>query len=240
MYNKNVGLIGSGKWGKILETKLKKYSNLLFVANSKYKYLEKLKKVEWVFIATPDKTHFKIVNKCLDQKKSIFCEKPLTLSYHKSKFLFDKANKNRLKLFVDEIQIYYGKKIKLKKINHITRKKKGIGDPNNLLYRFAYHDFYFLYDKLRKKKIKKIQIIDCKKDLKFKIIYYDKSEFNFDYSLNNNSKIHKINNTNFVTKKDILSKMIKNVLNEKINYNKNRERSLFANKLIDNIKKKLK
>ena len=61
----------------------------------------------------------------------------------------------------------------------------------------------------------------------------------FDYSLNSLKKIHKINNHNFVTKKDLLTLMIKKVLNEKVNYKKNKEISLFSNKVIDKIQKKL-
>ena len=62
MYLKPAGLIGIGKWGKILKGKIEKNSNLIFCENSKTKYKKKLKKIEWVFIATPENTHKKIVN----------------------------------------------------------------------------------------------------------------------------------------------------------------------------------
>ena len=235
MQPKSTGLIGIGRWGKILKEKIQKNSNLIFSANSKSKYHNKLKKIEWVFIATPDNTHKKIVNKCLKEKINIFCEKPLTKSYFESNKLFLKAQKLGVKLFVDEIQTYIKKNIKLKKINYISRKKRGYGNPKDLLYRFAYHDFYFLYKQLRNKNIKKIKILDSNKDLKF-YIKYENLILNFDYSLNSKKKIHYINNTNLITKKDILSKMIINVINGKVNFDKNKKKSLFANKLIDRIK----
>ena len=234
-----VGLIGIGKWGAILNKKLKKNSNLVFSVNSKTPYLDKLNSVDWIFIATPDETHFSIVKKILKRKKNIFCEKPLTLNYKKSKYLFDLAKKNKTRLYVDNIQTFYKKKIFLKKNNFITRQKKGKGSPKYLLYRFAYHDFYYLYDFLKNKKIKQILIEDKKRDLRFKIIYKDKTIFNFHYSLNSEKKIHMINKFNFVTKKDLLNIMIKSVIKSKVNFNKNQKQSLFANLLIDKIRKKL-
>ena len=239
MSKSRVGLIGVGKWGSILSKKIKKNSKLIFSANSKTNYDDKLKFVDWVFVATPDKTHFSIVKKIIKNKLNVFCEKPLTLNYKKSKYLFDLAYKNKIKLYVDNVQSFHNKKILLSKNNFISRKKTGLGNPKYLLYRFAYHDFYFLYDYLKKKKIKKIFIEDKKKDLKFKITYTDKSVFNFNYSLNSKKKEHRINKINLTTKIDLLNKMIKSVLENKVDFDKNRAQSLFANQLIDKIKKKI-
>lgn len=239
MHKPKAGLIGNGKWGSIIRQKLEKNSKLLFTANSKTLYLQKLKFIDWVFIATPDQTHFSLVKKMIKKKKNIFCEKPLTLNYKKSKFLFSLASKNKVKLYVDNIQSFHTKKIKLSKNNYITRQKKGSGNSKYLLYRFAYHDFYYLYDYLKNKKLKSIKIEDKKKNLKFKLTYNDLSVFNFYYSLNSNKKIHMINQKSFLTKKDLLSIMIKAVMNNKVNFVKNQKQSLFANQLIDKIQKKL-
>lgn len=238
MSRPKVGLIGIGKWGSILREKLEKHSNLIFTANSKTKYQKKIKEVDWIFVATPDKTHFKIIRKLLNYNKNIFCEKPLTLSYKKSKKLYNLAKTKKIKLYVDDIQTFYRKKIIFKKDNFVERKKKGIGDPKNLLYRFAYHDFYFLEKKL-KSKIKSLLIKDAKKNLKFQINYYNNLSFNFDYSLNSEKRVHKINNSNFITKRDLLSSMIYKVLRNKVDFKKNMRISLFSNRLIDKIAKKI-
>ena len=174
----------------------------------------------------------------MDKKINIFCEKPLTKTYSQSLKLFEKAKKNQIRLCVDQIQCFLKKKIKLNKNNYITRQKKGYGSIKNLLFRFAYHDFYFLYDYLKNKKIKNIEIINVKDNLKFKI-NFEKISILFYYNLNSEKRIHKINSTNLITKKDILSKMIKDVLSEKVDFEDNKNRSLFANKLIDEIVKKL-
>lgn len=233
------GLIGTGKWGSIIKQKLKKNSKLLFTADSQTFYLDKLKFIDWVFVATPDRTHFSLVKKMIKQKKNIFCEKPLTLNYRNSKILFNLASKNNTKLYVDDIQSFHPKKVKLSKNNYITRQKKGSGNSKYLLYRFAYHDFYYLYEYLKNKKLKSIKIEDKKENLKFKLIYDDLTIFNFYYSLNSEKKIHMINHKSLLTKKDLLDIMIKAVFKNKVNFVKNQKQSLFANQLIDKIRKKL-
>ena len=110
MHFKSTGLVGNGKWGKILKKKIKTNSNLIFTANSKSKYFKKISQIDWIFIATPDSTHYKIVNKCLDKKINIFCEKPLTKTYSQSLKLFEKAKKNQIRLYVDQIQCFLKKK----------------------------------------------------------------------------------------------------------------------------------
>ena len=66
---KDVGLIGCGYWGQILLSKLKKLSNLKFVCSSKDNYIYKLNSVKWIFIATPNATHYEIVKTCLASGK---------------------------------------------------------------------------------------------------------------------------------------------------------------------------
>ena len=106
------------------------------------------------------------------------------------------------------------------------------------MFRFAYHDFYFLYEKVKKFKISKIKIINIKDCLEFKIDFGNKSFF-FHYNLNSKKKVHSFNSINLMTKKDVLSKMVKDVLNEKVDFKNNKNKSLFANKLIDKIIKKI-
>ena len=100
----NVGLIGYGKWGKILYDKLVQISNVKFICKSKDNYFTKLKDVDWIVVATPDNTHYDIVKNCLWKGKNVFCEKPLTLNYEQSKKLYEFARMGKVKLYVDDIQ----------------------------------------------------------------------------------------------------------------------------------------
>ena len=63
--------------------------------------------------------------------------------------------------------------------------------------------------------------------------------FFFHYDLNSKKKVHRFNSVNLITKKDVLSKMIKDVLNEKVDFTNNKSKSLFANKIIEKIIQKI-
>ena len=75
LFNKGK-IVGTGSHKELI-----KNSNLIFSANSKSNYKKKINELEWVFVATPDKTHFKIVKNLLKLKKNVFCEKPLSLNF---------------------------------------------------------------------------------------------------------------------------------------------------------------
>ena len=79
-----VGLIGYGKWGRILYKKLESLCDVRFICRSKDDYESKLKDVDWVVVATPNDTHYEIVKNCLNAGKNVFCEKPLTPTYEQS------------------------------------------------------------------------------------------------------------------------------------------------------------
>ena len=79
MKKKNVGIIGNGKWAKIMIPKIKKFANIKFIANTKTGYKKfNLSKISWIFVLTNNATHYDIVKYFLNKKKKVFCEKPLT------------------------------------------------------------------------------------------------------------------------------------------------------------------
>ena len=82
----------------------------------------------------------------------------------------------------------------MKKDNFIERKKKGIGDPKNLLYRFAYHDFYFLENKL-KSKIKSMITNHSSKQINEKTMKIMKPMNNQRRSIENQPKIVRVKKT---------------------------------------------
>ena len=62
---KNILIIGYGKWGKKVTNILKKISNIKHILRSKNNYKKlNLDKINWVFVLTPNITHFKIVKQC--------------------------------------------------------------------------------------------------------------------------------------------------------------------------------
>ena len=112
-----VGLIGKGKWGLKIKKKLAKIADLKFVIGKKKNFFNDIKKnnIRWVFIATPNTTHYSIVKKCLKTGINVFCEKPLCLSLIQAKTLVNLAKKKNLKLYVSDLYSFYSSC--LKKLN---------------------------------------------------------------------------------------------------------------------------
>jgi len=239
----NTGLIGRGKWGIKLKSKLIKNTNLKFMCGKDTNYSKLIKKnnVNWVFIATPNHTHYKIVKNCLNLKVNVFCEKPLTESLLNSKNLFNIAKKNKVKLFVSDVYSFHNKKIsKLKTKNIVYRSKKVKGNDTEFLNRFMYHDVSILYKFINKTKIKSLQFHKNKKLINLNIVFKNYKQILFKYDLSSKQKKHRINNINLLTKKDILKEMLYNVIYKKNNIKNNNEKALFVLKFINLVKRKIK
>ena len=240
-----VGLIGNGKWASKIKPNLIKISNLKFICDSKKSYLKKIKenKIKWVFIATPNKTHYSIVRDCLNKKINVFCEKPLCLTSHKAKKLIQITKEKKVKLYVSDIYDYYSKKFyKLILSNNIYRSKFIKGSDTEFFNRFMYHDISILYYFLKKNKAKLYTYIPNQRKKLFKIVieFANNKKINFLYNLNSNKKMHFVNNTNIYSKKNYLQKMIVNVLYDKVDIKKNNEKALFIIDYLAKIKKEIK
>ena len=84
----NICLVGYGKWGKLLYKKLIEITKVKKILNSKNYSLKKLDSIDWIVIATPDNTHYKIIKDCLKQfsvlsdkekkKSTIICLKTIS------------------------------------------------------------------------------------------------------------------------------------------------------------------
>ena len=228
-----VGLIGLGYWGKILNSKLETFCDVKFTCRSNDTYLDKLDDVDWVIVSTPNDTHYEIVKNCLWAGKNVFCEKPLTLTYEQSEKLFRLAKMRNVKLYVDDIQNYRNYDFEIMEHNLVERRKLG-GNLRDVLYILTYHDLYVLYKYVKHSEIEDIILIDNKSKLHFKIKFNDIT-IEFIYDLNSKEREHHINGCSLAGDDDILSKMLSDVLNDKVDFDYNEEVSLFTNKMIDKI-----
>ena len=68
MIKAKVGIIGCGRWGKKIIKELKKISQISFIYNSKIDYKKFNPNIDWIFILTPNHTHYKLVNFFLKKK----------------------------------------------------------------------------------------------------------------------------------------------------------------------------
>ena len=73
MKKKNIGIIGFGKWTKTIFPILSNYFNINFIINSKVNYkIFNLNGLDWIFVLTNNKSHYKIVKYFLNKKKKCF------------------------------------------------------------------------------------------------------------------------------------------------------------------------
>ena len=233
----NAGVIGYGKWGKIFVKQLNKVAKIKFILNSSDKLPNKLVNIDWIFILSSNKTHEKFVSLILKKKINVFCEKPLTESFSTSQKLLKLSQKNKVKLYVDNIEKFKNKIIRLNKNNFIKRGKyfRKKQSFKEILFKLFYHDAYLLYDSIKAKKIKQIKIIKTDNQLNVDI-NYSKFQLNFIYSLKEKKSYHQINNVNLRKYNgNPLLKMITKVLNNQCNYIENRNSALFANSLIEKL-----
>ena len=238
MTRKKILVCGKGKWGKKVIKQLKKLSKPIVVIDTKT-YFKKidLTDIDWVFVLTPNNTHFRLVSYFLSKKKNVFCEKPLTQSLLKTKYLVSLAKKNKCKLYISDVEIYKNKRINKTKKLYVIRTKKSSGTTKEILYSLVYHDIYLLENYLRPINNIKILKIERKNRLQLKL-EQNKISFSFDYDLNAKNKKHFINNKNFLRfVGNPLNKMIFKILNRSVNFKKNQNTAIFCNKLIDKILK---
>ena len=230
----SIALVGYGKWGKILNKRLKKFCHVKYILRSKDNIKKIYGKVKWAVVATPDKTHYKILKKLINAKINIFCEKPLTTSFKTSKKLIQLAKKNKVKMYISDIEKFKNKKIELKKKNFIYRSRKQKIKNYDFLRRLFYHDIYLLYPKLKFEKIKNIKFLKNLYNIEI-LIAERKRTFTFNYVLGK-SKSHKINDVNFFSNKDYIETMIKKVFSSKVNYKANQLCAINTIKILEKTK----
>ena len=73
--------------GKKIVPIINKECEIKFISNTKIPYKNFKNKVDWIFILSNNKTHYKIAKFFLEKKINVFCEKPLTENYLQSKNL---------------------------------------------------------------------------------------------------------------------------------------------------------
>lgn len=112
-----VALIGFGYWGKIIYKNFKlipeiteiKICDPLFADQKIDGVEEKIDSqyhdydVDCAFVVVPARHHKKVVEFFLNKKVHVFCEKPLCLNQDDVNYLYNLAEKNNVRLFVDWI-----------------------------------------------------------------------------------------------------------------------------------------
>lgn len=188
-----IALIGLGYWGTIVantvvsmnkfrkiyiyDTDKEKVKNLKYKFASSVEYLsfEEIKKnneIKNIFLATPPKNNFKLLNTLIKHDKNILIEKPglINLSYYKKIKQVINKSKSKSKISFGYIYIYNDyikliKKIifskKLGKIRYINFQRQNFGPIRNKVsaaFDLATHDISILYYLLNEKMVLKKSI----------------------------------------------------------------------------------
>lgn len=162
-------IIGFGRWGKKLIEEFNRYSEIIYAVNNGNKEdinwlrknfpkilhttdLEKVIKrddIDFIIIATPIKTHYRIAKLCLENNKNIFLEKPPCLHFKEGLTLLRIAKQKKQLIFVDNTYSFDPafKNLSSKIKNRVPQKTKftwlkfGSFD-SDILWNLAYHDIF--------------------------------------------------------------------------------------------------
>ena len=95
-----VGLLGHGKFGKKIESKLLKISNIQLVRTytSSNDWWDVKDNLDWIIISTPNEFHYEQAKHFLERNINVFCEKPGTLSTTSLQELIDISKKKQCKI----------------------------------------------------------------------------------------------------------------------------------------------
>lgn len=132
-----VGLIGKGKWGKVIDKTIKELS--LSDDFFSIDFVEP-EHADWVIISTPNDLHYEQVMTWLAAGKNVFCEKPLTLTYDSAIQLFEFADVMNCKLYVDDVFSWRDDYPIYDDMNYFVWTKPQQKDVN-FIDRLAYHHF---------------------------------------------------------------------------------------------------
>jgi len=168
-----IGQVGLGRWGKNLfrnyyslpgcqikygcdsnsdqlEKSSKEYADISFVDD--YGVILKDQEVEAVVIATPAPFHYEVAKKCLEARKHVFVEKPITLDVNQANELLRLARANKKRLMVGHLLLYHPAIGELKRlieqgelgnIYYIYTQRLNLGtirNTENVMWSLAPHD----------------------------------------------------------------------------------------------------
>ena len=213
-----VSIIGLGKWGNKIKNSIEYDVELVDPSEA-----------NWIIISTPNDLHYEQVKHWLSKGKNVFCEKPLTLTLNTTKELFDLADKQKVKLYVDDIFLW--RKDIIKNPSTFMWNKK---DNINFIDRLAYHHFYLWTKDKLDVEIKDIKILS---DTSFFITLKDGNEGHFNYDKSKKDIIHTIDSKEIKKSNNPLKKMLLNIFNNKVDYSYNKQITLNATKLSEEVKK---
>lgn len=238
----NFGILGAGRYGKKILSKLRNMGNVIWVENSDSDYTE-LKIPEWVFIATPNIFHYEQAEYFLKSGANVFVEKPAVINPSALDYLVNLSKKVGKLLYISDVFLYHGgldKKNQTTFLNQFIWHKKSSGERGALLDRLAYHHMYLIFEALGGGS--SLRITSCAKFEPNRMEFeasLDDQRLSFSYKVSETvENIHKVFSKEIdVSADDALSNMLSAVLSQRVSFEKNQMRAIWATTQIFEIKK---
>lgn len=231
-----VGIVGTGYFGQKLHQKLQNFTDVVFFTGRE---LDIDYHVDWVIIATSTDSHYKLCKLFLNRGVNVFVEKPMTLSYEESKELVDLSKELGLRLYVDDIFLWHPmtrmiEQTEIKSLEFNWNKYGSFNDTifNNLTYHDLYLAIHFVGNLNPTIQIQTNRINE-------KIFWIDGVKFSYNRVSDKKRKWVSTNGFtyDYMTNQDPLEIMLSNVLNEKVDFEKNLNTSLKVHKILDELNK---
>lgn len=217
-----VHIIGKGKWGSIIENAI---SDMVEFVNPY--------EADWVIISTPNDLHYEQTLFWLSQGKNVFCEKPLTLTSESLDSLYELADDNEVKLYVDDV-FDWRNDYELNGKADVFEWTKPNNNKTNFLERLAYHHFYIW---LKGKEDYEIKSINGGDYGNFQVLLEDGTRATFQYSTRGEEYAHVIN------RKDMggyqgnpMRDMFKSIFEDTADLGQNRINTMNATYLLEQVR----
>ena len=217
-----VHIIGKGKWGSIIENAI---SDMVEFVNPY--------EADWVIISTPNDLHYEQTLFWLSQGKNVFCEKPLTLTSESLNSLYELADDNKVKLYVDDV-FDWRNDYELNGKADVFEWTKPNNNKTNFLERLAYHHFYIW---LKDKQDYKVKSINGGDYGNFQVLLEDGTRATFQYSTRGEEYAHIIN------RKDMggyqgnpMRDMFKSIFEDTADLGQNRINTMNATYLLEQVR----
>jgi hypothetical protein len=228
----SIGQIGKGQFGSKILSKLKNLEvDIKWIAGSEDKWWSN-EKVDWVIVATPNEFHYEQSKYFLSKGVNVFCEKPAAFNTTAVEKLYDIADKNKCKFYVDDVLFYED----VQETDYFLYRKWG-SKFSNIIDRIAYHHFYLIAENVKYKLDYKLSLFKNEPLVKQFTLTFGSKDYKFDYNFDwFKQKEHNVRSTNH---RDALETMLNAVITGKADFEDNRKRTVFATGLSQQLKEKL-
>lgn len=234
-----VGIVGRGYFGRKIFKTLSKKFDIKFHTGKDMKVTYD---VDWVVIATSVESHYELCKHFILKGINVFVEKPMTLSYSDSKELFELAEQNNVKIYVDDVFRF------TQGFWNLTQQPQATNEPlyfnwdkygsfNDTIYNaLTYHDIYMALS----------MGYDLSGDIDFetnrvnhKSFRIGKVHFTYDRTNQKKEKTASVNGYTFDFRTNLnpLDTMFENVFNGSVDFHANNSLALESQKVLDRLHK---